>query len=88
MCEFCLFVCLSDLLLKVPVNSYGYVGMLPPVYATSTHQWGCMAMTSVMYVEYIITLVVNNLRILKDGLTNTFLTRFFSDNGAINDVDQ
>ena len=32
---FCLFV-MSELMLYVPVNSNGHVGMLPPFYGTST----------------------------------------------------
>ena len=30
------FVCLFELILYVPVNSYGHVGMLPPFYRTFT----------------------------------------------------
>ena len=30
------FVCLSELMLNVPVNSYGHVWMSPPFYGTFT----------------------------------------------------
>ena len=30
-------ICLIDLWFGVPVNSYGHVGMLPPLYGTFTH---------------------------------------------------
>ena len=38
----CLFVCLFELILYVPVNSYGHVGTLPPFYWTSTQHQNIM----------------------------------------------
>ena len=33
------FVCLFELILYIPVNSYGHAGTLPPVYGTSVQQY-------------------------------------------------
>ena len=38
-------VCLIDLWLSVPVNSYGRVGMVPQLYGTFTHYKNVMAIT-------------------------------------------
>ena len=36
-------ICLIVLWFSVPVNSYGHVGMLPPLYGTFTHYKNVMA---------------------------------------------
>ena len=34
-------VCLFELMLYIPVNTYGHVGTLPPFYVTFTPKSGC-----------------------------------------------
>ena len=36
------FVCLFELMLYIPVNSHGHVGMLPPLYGTCTQNENVM----------------------------------------------
>ena len=44
------FECLFELMLNVPVNSYGHVGTLPPFYGTFTQNQDVI--TSKKYLKY------------------------------------
>ena len=48
-------VCWFELSLNIPVNSYGHVGTLPPIYGTFTH-----VITLKMFFKLIITTQVSH----------------------------
>ena len=45
-----IFVCLFELMLNVPVDSYGHVKMLPPFYGDFNPELGCHGIQKVLQI--------------------------------------